>query len=336
MPLDDDQTTLHIRCGSDLRVPLQSAGFAGDFLEYADPICQGPVPLAEDSLLTCRAEFINRAYEADTPEGFEETLALLQTWETSLHQAASRYHRVVLWFEHDSFDQLILCRVLDHFHSADVPRKLEMVTTDHYPGFERFIGLGQLNGAALQTLWQQRSAITPAQLELGSRCWQALREPHPTGLAALMADPHTSALPYLSAALRRHLQELPALGHGLGLTEHIVLEQLRSGSATVAQLFRDLTLTLDPRPWLGDLMFWHIIESLLSANDPPIAVTAQTHHASWPHRQLRLTETGLALIQGETDWMLCHPPTRWLGGIRLGDNQADWRWDDARQCPQRL
>ncbi|MDX1756075.1 MAG: DUF1835 domain-containing protein [Marinobacter sp.] len=332
MPLDDDQSTLHIRCGSDLRLSLQTAGFAGDFLEYADPVCQGPVPPSDEELLTVRAEFINRAYEADTPEGFEETLELLQTWETTLAGAASHYDRVVLWFEHDSFDQLILCRILNHFHTHDLPGCLEMVTTDHYPGYERFIGLGQLNSAALRDLWQRRLSVTPEQIRLGARCWQALREPSPASLAALMTEPTTDALPYLAGALHRHLQELPSASNGLGLTEQLTLEQLRAGSHTVAELFRALIMTLDPRPWLGDLMFWFVVESLLSADNPPIAITANTDHASWPHHQLRLTETGLALLDGELDWMQCAPPDRWLGGTKLGHQQPDWRWDDAGQC----
>ena len=42
--IDDDLRTLHIRCGSDIRQTLTKAGFVGDFLEYSDPICEGPVP----------------------------------------------------------------------------------------------------------------------------------------------------------------------------------------------------------------------------------------------------------------------------------------------------
>jgi hypothetical protein len=40
---DQGLTTLHIRCGSDIESALKEAGFVGDFLEYADPLCQGPV-----------------------------------------------------------------------------------------------------------------------------------------------------------------------------------------------------------------------------------------------------------------------------------------------------
>ena len=40
---DRDMATLHIRCGADIAPTLRQAGFLGDFLEYSDPLCQGPV-----------------------------------------------------------------------------------------------------------------------------------------------------------------------------------------------------------------------------------------------------------------------------------------------------
>src|SRR5688500_356021 len=43
VPLDDDMRTLHVRCGSDLKVPLQAAGFRGDFYEHNYPYLIGPV-----------------------------------------------------------------------------------------------------------------------------------------------------------------------------------------------------------------------------------------------------------------------------------------------------
>jgi hypothetical protein len=55
--LDGDLSTLHVRCGSDIRDGLRVAGFAGDFLEYSDPICQGPVPDAP-ALIEHRARYL--------------------------------------------------------------------------------------------------------------------------------------------------------------------------------------------------------------------------------------------------------------------------------------
>ena len=58
---DGDRQTLHIRCGSDIRQALRDAGFIGDFLEYSNPYCQGPVPDSPD-LQAIRARFITEAY----------------------------------------------------------------------------------------------------------------------------------------------------------------------------------------------------------------------------------------------------------------------------------
>jgi hypothetical protein len=41
---DADRPTVHLRCGSDIRESLRRAGFVGDFLEFSDPYCWGPVP----------------------------------------------------------------------------------------------------------------------------------------------------------------------------------------------------------------------------------------------------------------------------------------------------
>ena len=52
--------TLHVRCGSDIGPGLKQAGFVGDFLEYSDPFCQGPVP-AGSGWLDQRADFLAQA-----------------------------------------------------------------------------------------------------------------------------------------------------------------------------------------------------------------------------------------------------------------------------------
>lgn len=54
---DGDMMTLHVRCGSDIKSTLQEAGFVGDFLEYSDPLCQGPV-VGDGHWLDRRADFL--------------------------------------------------------------------------------------------------------------------------------------------------------------------------------------------------------------------------------------------------------------------------------------
>jgi hypothetical protein len=115
--------------------------------------------------------------------------------------AAHRYDRVVLWFEHDSYDQLILARCLACFADGPRPARLELICADRHPSVERFIGLGQLGPDALASFWPLRTAVTEAQLDLGRAIWTALRRPDPADLRAI-AETGTPALPLAAPALR--------------------------------------------------------------------------------------------------------------------------------------
>ncbi len=90
---DADAETLHIRCGSDLRSALANAGFSGTFLEYSDPLCQGPV-VQDEAWLARRAEFLTQAYGIVTGRSAERIAGDLQRAESALQAAATRYERV--------------------------------------------------------------------------------------------------------------------------------------------------------------------------------------------------------------------------------------------------
>jgi len=158
---DADLTTLHIRCGTDLKSTLPAGGFEGDFLEFSDPYCQGPI-LQNSDFLTTRAQFLHESYDplfhddavddSRHEKTCSTTLAYLESAYQALSTAFEAYERIVFWFEHDSYDQLILARLLAHFASHELPKTLEMVSVNHYPGTVRFIGLGQLPPEAIRLL----------------------------------------------------------------------------------------------------------------------------------------------------------------------------------------
>ena len=118
-PLDADLSTLHIRCGSDIQMSLPTAGLHGDFLEYSDPVCQGPL-IKGEQLLRARAEFLSH-YVKLSGVSIENIEQQLQSAEDTLRECADNYQRVVLWFEHDIYDQLILARVLACFRHPQSP-----------------------------------------------------------------------------------------------------------------------------------------------------------------------------------------------------------------------
>ncbi|HEY2746192.1 MAG TPA: DUF1835 domain-containing protein, partial [Polyangia bacterium] len=214
-PPDADLATLHVRCGTDIRQPLRDAGFVGEFLEVSDPLVMGPVPRGDD-LARVRARFLAETFAARFAE-IEADYVRTLAW---LDGASTRHRRIVLWFEHDSYDQLILARVLAALAAQRRRAAIELVCVDAFPAVQPFIGLGQLTPEALRLLWERRTSVSPAQLALGVAVWNALREPDPSALFAIAAG-GTPELGVMAAALRRHLQELPWTRDGLSLTQRL-------------------------------------------------------------------------------------------------------------------
>lgn len=324
---DAELATLHIRCGSDIRERLKEAGFTGDFLEIGDPVCQGPVPRDGD-LIAARAGFLSESYGVS----YADAEAKLMRERDGLREAFGKYQRLVLWFEHDSTDQLCLARVLAEAATQPQLPVMEIICIDRFPVITRFNGLGQLSPAALRSLWDERRRVTPALRKLGSAVWDALREPSPQALHAIAAG-GTPELPVMAAALTRHLQELPWIGDGLSLTQRLALQALRGGPQTVSALFRATQLDSEPLPFLGDLMFWAILRDMQRVAAPPLAIAPETAGSPWPQHLVALTRAGEALLADGRDWLAARPPGRWVGGVRIAPDGAVWRWSSADDKP---
>lgn len=327
---DREMATLHIRCGGDLRSSLRAAGFRGDFLEYADPLCQGPLGADADWIGT-RASFLSQAYGAFLDRSPAQITANLERIESELDAAGRRYDRVVLWFEHDSYDQLILARCLARFAKRP-PARLELVSADHYPGSVRFLGLGQLPPEALRLLWEARRPVSEAQRRAGWRVWDLLCAPDPTALASAAAE-GIAELPFMARAIRRHCRELPGLEHGLSLTQQLVLHRLAKGTCSIETLFREVALELDPLPWLGDVMFMHIVEDMKQVRRPVFTARCQGEGQDGRNEALTLTELGRRVLAGEVDWQSLPPSPRVVGGVRIPAAPACWRWDAGTAMP---
>jgi len=327
---DADLKTLHIRCGSDIQQTLDEAGFSGDFLEHAVPYCLGPVTRGPDRH-ALMAKFLVSAFpDAKGGLEYESELRALAGGEEHLHRSADNYERVVIWTEHDSWDQLVLLRLLSHYANAKRPRVLELIAVDEFPGGERFRGIGQLPAEVLRLIWFGRKPITPAQLALGHEGWLALSQEDPRDLAALMRS-GTPALPMMAPALHRHLRELPSVENGLRLTEQLVLQIVSEGSTTLNRVFQVLNQEREPLPWLGDLGLRDVVDNLLKATEPPMTRVLPPSGVRDFRQQLTITSAGLELLRGERDWHTLQPPPRWVGGVNVRPGVAGWRWNETKR-----
>lgn len=315
----DSKNTLHIRCGSDIEVALRDAGFEGDFLDFSDPYCQGPLhdlPLGD--FMEERAAFIAGAYHLP----LADVRAREKERYDALRQAAA-YESIVLWFEHDHFDQLILAYILRHLHEyRDMP-PVELVCVYDYPVLPRFTGLGQLGPKDLVAVWEGRTEVGEEQTALGTEVWKALTADSPKALAD-MVKTGTPAVPTMREALDRHLDELPSTRHGLSLTETLSLRILAEKHRIKAgAMFGQLMLRYEPLPYLGDLMYWYELERLVAGGAAEVLEDAE----AWPDKVLGLTERGERILMTEEDWLDHMPAPRFVGGVEIAPGQPVWRRD---------
>jgi hypothetical protein len=291
--------TVHLRCGDDLRERLPAAGWEGPYLAFADPVCQGPV--GADGLMEYlgrRARFVAAQYGADLQQA-----RLRLGAEYAALNGLDRHDRVLLWFEHDLWDQAALIRVLSLLaERRGLEGRLFLMPAD---GRRPFAELSDAELAALEPV-----PLTRIQLEAGAEAWEAFQHEDPRPLDALWR--RASPLPFLAAALRRHLQDLPWTTDGLSLTERRLLQAIAGGATTVAAAMRAMAAQ-DPVFPPTDLM---VLDHLARLRDGPRRPLSRDE--PW-----HLTPRGEGLLTGEVR----HTPSpRFQGGVTVGPN-APWRWD---------
>lgn len=317
---------LHLRCGSDIKDALQIAKIAGDFASFGDPICEGPCPgnLAHDQYLHARAAFMKAHWDIDLEESlgrFARDAQRLATLES--------YDDIILWFEHDLFDQCILTQVLAGL-SEPARRKSSLICIDAFPGIDRFLGLGQLGPDQLRSLLPQAKPVTIEAQHVARRACLAWKSPQAQELLALTQGDNCGPLKFLAPAIRRHLQELPSTANGLGRTAHLILESIQKGASTGIEVFTSYQ-TEDPAPYLGDLMFWAHLHELAAPPCPLIKL-----EGFFPVESVQLTATGIAVLEGRSNYVQLngcpeHSLYRWRGGIEQRPEQGWYTaWDEQR------
>jgi len=327
--LDADCPTMHIRCGHDIQQTLKDAGFQGEFNLHINPYLLGPVT-ADADWLQQRARFITGHLGPDSNLEYEQVLQDCREEEARLARASRDFERVVLWFEHDRYDQFVLLRCLAWFAQHGAPPRLELVSSDDFPGNRRFFGLGQLPPEALRLLWARRTILGGEHLLLGQQGWDEFRAPDPRPLHHRMQST-PPLLPYLAAALHRHLQELPSPHNGLGLTHQLLLQVLDEfDSMSAGRLVSLVTGKYDPLT-SGNISMDVILREMEALPEPLLLRTDKHEMHQSGLDTVTITDTGRRLLAGDINWLELPVVERWVGGIRIVPGQPNWHWDEGRQ-----
>jgi len=288
---------LHLTNGESAAGSLRSSGVPGRVIAWQDVLHEGPVPagLTLEGMSEVRARFLARWDRGSFPAAsasFDERDAALRS-----------ARHVVLWFEHDLYDQLQLLQILAAL-SDDPGPAVEMICIDAFPGVTPFYGLGQLTPVQLASLWPNRQPVTAEQLSLGARAWKAFTSSDPGAVPQLLAT-DLGALPFLGNALRRLLDEYPAAPTGLGRTERQLLQAIARGIGSFAGLFAANAASEDAS-FMGDTTVESRLEALVHARTPLVTPEPYT-----------LTAAGQRVLAGEADARQLNGIDRWIGGVHF-------------------
>ena len=312
---------LHITDGESVAGTLRQAGVSGSVSTYGDLLYEGPAPagLTAEAWRNTRALFMARAGYA-TPQ---EAQQYLKAYDDAL-ATFPRHDEVVIWLDHRLSDQLILIKVLDWFSRQNLGVvKLSLICVGHYPGVDRFVGLGALTAHQLASLADTRLRVTDTQFGLAQAAWHAFTSPDPVAMERCI-EMDTSALPFIASAFRRHLEQFPSVEGGLSRTQRQALSILREqGSITGRRLFAAVQ-GLEEQTFMGDRSFYRILANLATDRNPLLQVS-DTPQAGLG--TVSLTGAGRNVIEGRADHIELNGIDRWLGGVHLKGDKAAWRWD---------
>lgn len=203
----------------------------------------------------------------------------------------SRYDKVILWFEHDLYDQLQLLQLLDWFaENLSDKTQLTIICTDQY--------LGMVSAEQVELLWKFEVPVSEAMLNLARKSWSAFRLESPMAWQELtMSD--TSALPFLKAAMVRMMGEYPDAETGLSLTEEKTLEILVNHDSSVTQLFKSYQETEEPR-YLGDSSFWIMLKGLIDTQHSLVQLGPGDKLEPWSTTQIvSISQRGRDILLGK-------------------------------------
>lgn len=308
---------LHITNGDSVLTTFRQVRFPGRFLAWRDALHDGPVPQTVDlaSLSDIRAralaDFGGGVYE-NLRQGFGDRDRALEDFR--------KFEEVVLWFEHDLYDQLQLIQLLDWFSCQEMGKiRLSVVQINSHAGIKDFQGLGQLSGSQLARLFPLRRTVSPEQLAISTDAWAAFRNATPESLMEFLQVNHPE-MPFLRDALIRHCEEYPWTSDGLSRTQRQILQAVQSGAKTKEQIYL-VTRKQEIAAW-GDSSVYLRLDGLTQSPEPLLKKQDERYE---------LTTSGQAVLEGKGDYVSLHGIDAWFGGVHLSGSHARWRWNQAAQ-----
>src|SRR4029453_12085242 len=146
---------LHVANGTSVTMTLEAAAVPGTYSIWADPLYEGPVPggLSDADLIEVRTRHLIEPGElfavwagSDPPL---DPINDMRQWRLVIAHHES-YDELILWFEHDLFDQLNLIQLLTWLRThVPATKPVSLICIGSFPGRSDFKGLCELDANEL-------------------------------------------------------------------------------------------------------------------------------------------------------------------------------------------
>lgn len=299
--------TLHVTNGDAVLYLFKKAGITGTHLAWRDALYEGPVPGGPlEQTSAYRARFA-------AERGYGNPIKIIHDFErrdAQLHRAAE-FEEVVLWFEHDLFDQLQILQILTAVETLDLePGRVAIVQSDQY--------LGTMTADELSPLLARRRTVTEATFRSARRAWERFTSSSPLDVYVASKE-DAIGLPFLRSALQRLCEEYPWGRDGLSRSQRQALQAVAQGPARDQELFRRAQAR-EEAGFMSDETFAKIVEDLQTSPAPLIESDGAA---------LAPTALGRRVLAGDADWVDAAGIDRWIGGVHL-QSPNPTRWDDDK------
>jgi hypothetical protein len=298
--------TLHITNGDGALYLLKKSAILGTHLAWRDALNEGPVPagLSLEETSALRARWL-------AERGYDNPIKLIHDFERRDAQVrrAEEFEEVVLWFEHDLYDQLQLLQALTALEELSLePGRISVIQSDHY--------LANMTVDEIVSLLPKRRTATAAIFKSARRTWERFTSASADELYAAASE-DAIGLPFLRLALQRLCEEFPWKRDGLSRSQRQALYAVAQGSARPDELYARAQAR-EEAYFLGERVFGKMLEDL--ATGAAALVEEEDGH-------LVPTALGRRVLAGDADWLDERAIDRWIGGVHLQPESVT-RWDE--------
>ncbi len=320
---------LHVANGHSTTGTIREAGIPGLLSIWADPLHEGPVPgdVSDEELIDVRARHL--ASELSPGPSATDIAHELRQWRAAIEDDDG-YGELVLWFEHDLFDQLNLIQALDWIgRRRPLAKPVSLICIDSFPGHPQFKGLGELTAS--------RAGVALSARKRDQRC--AIRSGR-AGVAGVSVARSARARRLRSwrhgrVAVSR--AGVDAASRGIPVDARRAVPHRTPALVVAAAGYLDIwkafvSLHEDETAfYIADGSFWAIAEALAAAQPPLASIEITSREPGrLPSGTMALTDIGRSILGGHADRVSECGFDRWFGGVHLTTPGRIARWDHAQ------